>query len=235
MRPLTIAEIIAVIFVIVFAVQFFVGFKKEPTLPEAIKSGNILQCDKIINEDDRTQCHGAVETSIFSKEALEKNDPNICLSITDKFLRERCKDTFATIEAVMKQDVNLCTVIKNPTGGTIFADAKCPDLVTMSIASKKKDIILCNSVIEKTLRDLCVSKVKEEMAKSDAQSSVVSKQKEPDAYRELVLRAISAKNEKLCDSVEEKWHDPCVKAVREGITGVWSVKILPVAGQAVVN
>lgn len=235
MRPLTTIEIIVALIVVLFAAQFFVSFKKEPTLSEAIKSGDVLQCDKIANENDRAQCQGALQTSLFSKGALEKNDPKICLNIADAFLRERCKDPFATKEAIEKKDVSLCPMIKNTTGPAVFADVKCQDLVYMSIASEKKDSSLCDKVTEKVLRDVCVSGIKEALSKAKAQSVEIEHQKELDSYRGLVLRAISEKNEKLCDLVKEKWHDPCVKAVREGITGAWSVKTLPVAGQAVSN
>lgn len=236
MRPLTTIEIIVAVLVVIFAVQFFIVSKKAPSLADAIKSGDLLQCDKITNENDRPACQNALQFPVFSKEALEKNNPEICLKIDDEFLRERCKDPFATKEAIAKKDVGLCPMIENITGPALFADTKCPDLVYMSIASEKKDSSLCDLIIEEVIRGVCVSNTKEAISKSETQSVTIDRQKELDLYRELVLRAIREKNEKLCGSVKEKWRDNCIIAVREGINGIESsVKILPVAGRTTVN
>lgn len=163
-RPLTAIEIVVTVLVIAFAIQFFVVSKKEggkaPSLTEAIQSGNLSQCDNIINGSDRLQCQGALQMAIFSRSALEKNDPKICLNIADAFLRDRCEDPFVAREAVAKKDVRLCPSTKNAKGETVFFDKKCPETIYLNLAIEKKDVTMCKKITEKSMSELCAEIVK---------------------------------------------------------------------------
>lgn len=159
MRPLTTIEIIVAVLIIAFAVQFFVVYKKEakaPSLTEAIKSGDLSQCEKISNKNDRPQCKGTLQSMIFSTKALESQDPKICLSIEDKFLQERCKDPFTVNEAITKKDISLCPSGKDTNGNTVFFKKICPETIYMNLAIEKKDASICKKITEKTMSDLCV-------------------------------------------------------------------------------
>lgn len=160
MRPLTTIEIIVAVLVVIFAVQFFIVPQKPPSLADAIKSGDILQCDKITNGNDRLPCRNAIQFPVFSKEALEKNNPEICLKIDDEFLRGRCKEPLAAKEAIAKKDVGLCPSAKTAQGTTIFLDEKCPQLIYMNRAIESKDLSLCGKVTDQKLRATCIDVIK---------------------------------------------------------------------------
>lgn len=163
-RPLTAIEIVVTVLVIAFAVQFFILSKKEagppPSLAEAIKSGDLSQCGQIVNGSDRLQCQGALQMAIFSRRALEENDPKICLNIADEFLRERCKDPFRAREAIAKKDVSLCPSTKDAKGDTVFFDKKCPGTIYLNLAIEKKDTAVCKKITEKSMSEICVASVK---------------------------------------------------------------------------
>lgn len=85
-------------------------------IDKAINEKNISLCDKIVVIDKKTQCRTSLWKILwedFLREAIEKNDLNICNKITDNMLKITCSDNIYMKKAYSEKNIWWCDKLQN--------------------------------------------------------------------------------------------------------------------------
>ncbi|MBI2046026.1 MAG: hypothetical protein HYT28_01215 [Parcubacteria group bacterium] len=164
------------VFIIVVAVLGWYFFrdaprKEELSLSGIIQSEDIARCAELKDQVLQIECKTAIESSVYSKKALLQNDPAVCDSISDAFLKERCKDPFTSRVAIQNKDASACPSGKDMLGKSIMFDPTCVATINNATALdayralvlraiQEKNESLCNTA-EKKLQSACVGAVRD--------------------------------------------------------------------------
>ena len=120
----------------------------EYYLREAENTTSVELCSKIDDGLIRVRC----EDSLYYMMAVRDKKISLCLNINNELSKERCAKELVLDDAMEQKNPEICNKLED--------GSECKDTVRMNLAIAGNDLALCEQIVEKSLRDSCISLVK---------------------------------------------------------------------------